>query len=433
MKEFNLFNDRLRFGSHLGLERITQLCKELGDPQTQFKSIHIAGTNGKGSVSAILSNVLINCGYRIGQFTSPHLIDYRERFQINGQMISEGELAYFSEKAQAAIEKVEREFPEYGPVTEFEAATLVGFLYFAEQNVDCAVIEVGLGGRLDSTNVITPELSIITPISYDHMDRLGDSLAKIAVEKAGIIKAGVPVVSGHQPEEAAKVLRETAANLGADFYDLEQEDWSPLSADARGGQLLFPYFSNDALSISLLGYHQLENAAAALLALKILDKKGWELSVDAIKIGLSTAAWPGRLELISAANPLIIMDGAHNQAGINALATNLPRVLGEQAKITFIIGLSEDRPAQILYPLLPLAKRMIFTKAVAGRLPGKDPSELYHYAISKNILAEVKESIPEALAAINQQDIVCICGSLYLIGEVKAYLSEKREEKVAAY
>lgn len=429
MKKHNPFQERLRFGSQLGLARITQLCQELGNPQNQFKSIHIGGTNGKGSVSAIVNSILQHSGYKVGLFTSPHLLDYRERFQINGELISVGELEQIVNRVNVAIDQVEQDHASLGSVTEFEAATVVGFLYFAENQVDCAIIEVGLGGRLDSTNVLVPEISVITPISYDHTERLGNLLTEIAREKAGIIKQGVPVVSGYQSEEVNKILSQSAAELNSEFYSLDVEDWSPLCTDSKGGQLLFSHFSKDALSISLLGYHQLENAATALLAVKVLEKLGWDVSETNIKKGLANISWPGRLEIISDSEPFIIIDGAHNQAGISSLAKNLPRIIGDQCRLTFIVGLTQDRPANLLHPLLPLAERIIFTQAKDGRIPAKDPQELYDYAISKNVYAEIKDSIKEALEAISNEERVCICGSLYLIGEVKAYFAEKNKGK----
>lgn len=428
MKEHNPFQERLRFGSQLGLARITQLCKELGNPQDQFKSIHIGGTNGKGSVSAILNSILQHSGYKVGLFTSPHLVDYRERFQINGELISLLELQEIVKRVNVAIDKVEQNYASLGSVTEFEAATVVGFLYFADNQVDCAIIEVGLGGRLDSTNVLAPEISVITSISYDHTERLGNLLTEIAIEKAGIIKQGIPVVSGYQNEEVIKILSQSAADLNSAFYCLDTEDWSPLCTDSKGGQLLFSYFSKDTLSISLLGYHQLENAATALLTLKVLKELGWDFSETNIKKGLANIYWPGRLEIVSDNEPFIIIDGAHNQAGISNLAKNLPRIIG-QDKLTFIIGLTQDRPANLLHPLLPLAQRIIFTKAKGGRIPAKEPQELYDYAVSKNVYAEVQETIYEALEAISKEEKVCICGSLYLIGEVKAYFSQKNKGK----
>lgn len=421
MSKDSPFAKRLRFGSKLGLERIAMLCKKLGDPQFKYKTIHIAGTNGKGSTAAVLANVLKQNHYNVGLFTSPHLVDYRERFQINGDLISADDLEEVSLGVNQAMTEVEQLYPQYGSFTEFEAAAAVGFVYFAEKQVDYAVFEVGLGGRLDATNVIIPEISIITSIGHDHLDRLGPTSRDVAGEKAGIIKANVPVISGLQLPEVDAVLEETAAGLNCEYYRLCDVNWQPCHYNLSGGKLLFPYFSQQEFEIELLGKHQLENTAVALLALQILHKHGLRLNETDIRSGLAAAHWPGRLEVISK-QPLVILDGAHNQEGIKVLVSALVDLLPPKSKIAFIIGLSADKSNNLIDPLVPLAKRMIFTESQNSRLGVTPAVKLRDYALSLGVQAESMISTAAALKAVAGEDIICICGSLYLIGDIKSLM-----------
>lgn len=421
MSKNSPFAKRLRFGSKLGLERIAMLCKRLGDPQLKYKTIHIAGTNGKGSTAAVLASVLKHNHYNVGLFTSPHLVDYRERFQVNGELISSDDLKAICLKVNQVMTEVERLYPQYGPFTEFEAAAAVGFVYFAEKQVDYAVFEVGLGGRLDATNVIMPEISIITSIGHDHLDRLGPTIRDVAGEKAGIIKANIPVISGLQLPEVDAVLEQTARRLNCEYYRLSDVNWQLGHFNLEGGKLHFPYFSHKEFEIKLLGKHQLENTAVALLALQILHKHGLMLNETDIRSGLAAAHWPGRLEVISK-QPLLILDGAHNQEGIKALVSALVDLLPSKSKIAFIIGLSVDKNIGLIDPLIPLAKRMIFTESQNSRLGVTPAVKLRDYALSLGVQAESMISTAAALKAVAGEDIICICGSLYLIGDIKSLM-----------
>jgi len=415
------FQKQQRFSAYLGLERITELCARLGDPHRQFRSIHIGGTNGKGSTAAFIANVLKHHGYRVGLFTSPHLVDYRERFRINDELIAAEVLAQISARVQVLIAEIEMEYPGYGPFTWFEGAAAVGFTYFAEESVDYAVIEVGLGGRFDATNILNPEITVITPIGHDHLDRLGPTLEDAAGEKAGIIKPNVPVIVSEQVPEVEQVLRAVAAGMVAPYYSLNDLEWRPLTWDLSGGELAFPTLDSDPFKIKLLGKHQLTNAATALLALQVLQQKGLLLESELIRTGLANTRWPGRLQVVSQ-SPLVLFDGAHNREGLAALAGALTDLIDR--KITFVIGMSADKEPNLLEPLLPLAERIYFTEAQNSRTGTASAAELKDYAVNRGVDADcvALAQIPEVIFA---HDPVCVCGSLYLIGDIQAAIFEK--------
>jgi len=412
---------RQRFGSHLGLERIALVCEALGNPQKDLKFVHIAGTSGKGSVAAYLAAVLKRSGLRVGLFTSPHLVDYAERFQLNGDLIDAETLEMVVDQAEWACRQVEEEHPEYGPVTEFELATAAGFLFFRQARADIVVLETGLGGRLDATNVVKPEISVITTVHLDHQDRLGSTVEEIAREKGGIIKEGVPVISGAKLPEADDVLREIARAKGAPYFRVKDVPWEGLGWDLGGGRLLFPGLGE--VSIGLLGDHQLENAAVALLTLEKLRESGYNLPDEAIYGGMKEAVWPGRLEIVSP-SPLFILDGAHNQEGLTALERSL-RELQERCgaeKFTIVFGMLGNKDCGLLDPLLPLARRFVFTAAQSSRLPPMQPEILKAYVESRGVEASAFSSVVQALEEAQKTNPVCVCGSLYLVGEVKRVL-----------
>lgn len=415
-----MFGQRERFGSHLGLERIQLVCAALGDPQKQLKFIHIAGTNGKGSVSAMLAEVLKRSGFKVGLFTSPHLEHYSERFQVNGVPIDSETLENVVEHAEKASKEVEASYPSLGSVTEFELATAVAFLFFKQAQVDLVVLETGLGGRLDATNVVHPELTVITTIGLDHQDRLGTSLEEIAQEKAGIIKENVPVISGVQSPTAEEVLKRTARQRKAPWRSTKEIAWESQGFNLSGGSLCFPELG--LIKIGLLGEHQLENGATALLALQELRNLGWDVSLGAIREGLPGTRWPGRLEVVSQ-NPFILLDGSHNRDGIAALIRSLEHFRKELGgeKFTFVFGMLHNKELNLLDPLLPLARRFIFTAADSGRLEPMDPEVLANYAREKGVNALSISRVSEALKEAEKTSPICICGSLYLVGTVKRF------------
>lgn len=416
-----MIGQRARFGSHLGLERIVAVCDALGNPQEQLQFIHVAGTSGKGSVSAFLTAVLKRSGFKVGLFTSPHLEHYSERFRVDGQAIDTQTLESVVQRAEAACKSVEAEYPHLGAVTEFELATAAGFLYFLEAKVDLVVLETGLGGRLDATNVVSPLLAVITTINLDHQDRLGSTLEDIATEKGGIIKKGVPVISGVKSPVAERVLQEIAVVREAPFHSIKNIPWQGQSWDLEGGSLTFPGLGE--VKIGLLGDHQFENAATALLTLKELDKLGYNLPTSAIYEGMREVVWPGRLEVLSKA-PLRLLDGAHNEEGIAALAqslSQLQRGLGLE-KFTILFGMLHNKDLKIIDPLLPLAHRFVFTKEDSGRLAPMEPNTLVDYVISKGGQAVAYPELAQAMAEVDGVSPLCICGSLYLVGAVKRFL-----------
>ncbi|NMB02284.1 MAG: bifunctional folylpolyglutamate synthase/dihydrofolate synthase [Firmicutes bacterium] len=416
-----MIGQRQRFGSHLGLDRIVRVCEILGNPQKQLKFIHVAGTSGKGSVSSFLTAVLQRSGFKVGLFTSPHLEHYSERFRVNGNTIDLNTLESVLARAEAACKQVEEQHPSLGPVTEFELATAAGFLFFLEAAAEVVVLETGLGGRLDATNVVTPLLSVITTVNLDHQDRLGSTLEEIAREKGGIIKSGVPVISGVKSPAAERVLREIALAEGAPFHSTSGVAWVGLGWSLAGGRLLFPGFGE--VGIGLLGDHQLENAATALLALKELRNLGYNLPSAAIYEGMQGVVWPGRLEVLSQ-EPLRLLDGAHNEEGILALAKSLYQLQSELGigKFTFLLGMLHNKELKIIDPLLPLAERFIFTEAESGRLAPMDPSILVDYVESQGYQAQACPNLTQALTLAQGDFPLCICGSLYLVGSVKRIL-----------
>ena len=408
---------RERFGSHLGLERIRHVCEDLGNPQKGLPCIHIAGTSGKGSVSALLSGVLRRSGLKVGTFTSPHLVDYSERFQINGVAIDAETLDEVVGRAELACKTTESKYPQFGPVTEFELATAVAFLYFAKEQVDVAVIETGLGGRLDSTNVVAPVLTVITTIGLDHQDRLGTTLPEIAAEKGGIIKEGIPIISGVQSPEAEAVLKKIAQDKAAPWRSTKDVPWHGHGWSLAGGSLTFPGVG--LIRTALLGDHQLQNAATALLALVELQKLGFAIPLDAIQTGFAQVVWPGRLEVVSR-EPLIMLDGAHNEEGMAALAESLQLLEGELGEpFTLLFGMLSNKSLELLDPLLPLAKRFVFSMADSGRLPAMEPDVMVDYVRRRGGVAIGYENLSEAIEDATQTTPLCICGSLYLIGSVK--------------
>jgi len=416
-----IIGERERFGSHLGLERIRLVCAALGDPQRDLRFIHVAGTSGKGSVCAFLASVLQRSGLKVGLFSSPHLVHYAERFQINGEPIDAATLEAVVAQAEEACRQVEEGHPEYGRVTEFELATAAGFLFFRQAQADLVVLETGLGGRLDATNVVDPVLTVITTVHLDHQDRLGETVEAIAYEKGGIIKPGVPVISGVKLPAAEQVLKGLAADRGAPYLSTQDVPWLPGGWDLNGGRVNYPGLGE--VRIGLLGEHQLDNAATALLALMELRKLGYNLPAAAIYEGMREAQWPGRLEIVRR-DPLLILDGAHNQEGLAALARSLQQLQEYcgAGPFTIVFGMLSGKSLDLVDLLLPVAGRFVFTAAKGGRLPAMDPEILREHARSRGTEAIAQSDAAQALAEAQGSGPVCVCGSLYLVGEIKRYL-----------
>lgn len=367
-----------RFGINMGLDRIQLLLEKLDDPHRKFKSIHVAGTNGKGSTCAMIASILKEAGYKVGLYTSPHLFDYRERIKVNGRDIPK-------KIFEAGLRRIERIVKNsHGTLsrpTVFEVLTALAFWYFAKMKVDYAVIEVGLGGRLDATNVITPLVSVITNVDLEHTEILGRSLAKIAAEKAGIVKLGIPVVTAEEKSEPLKVIK-----------DVCKKKKSFLIAVSR---------KQEVIGSSLLGEHQRVNAACAVAAIRLARIK---VSREAIRKGLRKTRWPGRFQIFSR-KPLTILDGAHNPAGIKVLVDTLKKQYPRK-KFTFIFGTQEDKDSVSMLALLkPLAKRIIITHSSHPNAAKKDSIEL-----------------EDALKQSMGKDRV-ITGSLFLVADVLRYMA----------
>ncbi|MCC6485360.1 MAG: bifunctional folylpolyglutamate synthase/dihydrofolate synthase [Armatimonadetes bacterium] len=418
-----------RFGIKLGLERFQKLLRVAGDPHLAFKSVHVAGTNGKGSVTSMVAEGAQASGLKTGRYLSPYVFDIRERVQINGEMIPRREFATLATEAQSIIESVPD--GEFGETTEFEAKTLIGFLYFARENVDVACIEVGLGGRLDATNVIVPMVSVITSISYDHMDRLGDTLAQIASEKAGIIKQGVPVVSGVTDLEPASVIRRIADERKAPLTSVES--YGAFASIFRPSDRIYYYKpSSDSpvtlirgawelagLRMRLQGDFQASNAGCAAGALLLLRQQRLPVSDEAIKTGIERAWLPGRLQILSD-SPLVIADGAHNPAGAQVLAQYLGQRL-EGRRLTLVFAMTKPhKPAEFLTPLLPFIREIVVTTVSTPNAWSVEElaAELADLALEPKLEVDPAEAIRYALESAGSDEAVCITGSFFLVGAI---------------
>lgn len=404
----------------LDLSRVEHLLAVMGNPHTSFRSVHIAGTKGKGSTAALCEASLRAAGYRTGLYTSPHLHTFRERIQVAGQKIAREEVVALVEEYRPAIERIQG-------ITTFEAITALGFLYFARSGVEVAVVEVGLGGRLDATNVITPEVSIITSLSFDHTYLLGDTLGKIAYEKAGIIKPGVPVVSAPQQEEAAGVIASVARERGAPLT-MVGHDWQYAAGQAElDGQ----YFSARRVSgggsafdgeywIPLLGRHQLENATCALAALDILSRRGFGIPEWAVREGVRTVQWPGRIEILSR-EPLVVVDCAHNPYSAQVLRLALHEWFPGK-KWVLIFGASTDKDIPgMLRELLPISEYVIVTRSDHPR--AASPVELADMVATLGGGAEIsvnpRKALKRGLAMVGEDCGLLATGSIFLVADVR--------------
>jgi dihydrofolate synthase/folylpolyglutamate synthase len=414
-----------RFGIILGLDTIKNILSALGNPQNDYNCIHIAGTNGKGSVASSLSAILHESGYRVGLYTSPHLVRFNERICINNRQIANKDVV----KSYQAVKRVHH--GDRSP-TFFEFSTAMALYTFSSQRVDWAVIETGMGGRYDATNIIRPAISIITNVSMEHRDYLGNTLAKIAREKAGIIKQATPVVTAVKQKPARSVVREVARKKSAPLFMLGRD--FRVRRD-RPGHFSYYGFANTwrHLKTPLLGRYQVQNAALALAAGELLLGNGVAITHESIKQGLANTRWPGRLELVCD-RPLVILDGAHNLIAARNLAGFLADNLAER-RITLVIGILDDKPYKsMLKSLLPRCSRAIITRAKTGR--ALDPQRLYKTA--QKIISDVSVAPDVAGAATiaiknsGPDDVVCIAGSLYVVGEAKEAIEKGLLKSVKA-
>jgi dihydrofolate synthase/folylpolyglutamate synthase len=387
------------FGAKFGLDNTFKLAALAGNPQNQLRFIHVAGTNGKGSTCAMLESIYRAAGLRTGLFTSPHLVSFRERIQVNRQLIFETEVVRLVEALQPLLKQFHR---DHHP-TFFEVVTMMALKYFAEQKCDLVVWETGLGGRLDATNIVTPLASVITNIAFEHQQWLGDTLAKIAAEKAGIIKPGVPVITAASEPEALAVIEETARGKKA-----------PLMKVAQASRL---HAAAETAALPLLGGHQIVNAALALATVEILQKQ-IPVSDEKIRAGLANVSWPGRMELVTRpSGQKFLLDGAHNVAGARVLRQALEKHFGG-TNPTLILGVLQDKDLwHICEILAPLSARILTVPVASKR--SADARELASTCRAANPTAEVAacNSLGEALEKVAKNDFILVAGSLYLVGE----------------
>ena len=411
---------RLRLGVKLGNDRFLALLRRLGDPQEALRVVHIAGTKGKGSTTAMAAGILQAAGYKVGMYLSPYVYDVRERVQIGGEMISRPDFARIVSHIQPHVAALEQ--TEHGPTTEFELKTAIGFCYFAEQQVDYAVLEVGLGGRLDATNVITsPLVSVITNIGLDHTELLGDTLGAIAGEKAGIVKPGAPCVTGVPAGgEAWQVIRRVCAERGAPL----QQIIPPLTTDDGRLTLSTPRRTLPGVALRLRGAFQEQNAAAALTALDaITSPDGPQISDDAARQGLADAWVPGRLEQVRD-HPAVILDVAHNEIAASALAAALRRQhRADTRRLILVVGLSRSHdPEPFLGPLAALHPvRLIATQPAFRPRPAEEVADIARrlgFADVQVSSGPVADAVHAALSEAGPDDLICITGSFYTVGDL---------------
>lgn len=406
-----------RFGIKLGLSTIRNILTGIGNPQKNISCIHIAGTNGKGSIASTLSTILYTSGYSVGLYTSPHLVRFNERICINNRPISNDRVV----EAYLAVKNAHQGSRE---PTFFEFSTAMAFWEFGARKVDWAIIETGMGGRLDATNVVIPKLSIISNIALEHKEYLGNTIAEIAGEKGGIIKRRVPVVTGVKQKSAIRTIHKIAESKSAPFYR---------HGDAFRTRRLksdtFSYFGIDHtwrnLKTGLIGQHQLQNAALVLAACEVLNQKYTKIPFEKIKAGIEHHKWPGRLEIVSE-NPMVILDGAHNLEAAKKLSNFLSGMADRP--ITLVIGILDDKPHEaMLKYLLPLCEKVVLTSPKIDRsLPAEGLQPFAKKLVPDvKIISDVGEAVLSSIDNASPNDVVCVAGSLYVVGEAKEALERR--------
>ena len=408
------------------LSRMRTFMDRIENPEKDFQSLHIAGSKGKGSVSAFCSHVLAEAGYRVGLYTSPHLKDYEERIQINHQPISRSDLVELMDELKPVIESIPR-------LTTFEITTGLGYLYFSRKNVDIAVVEVGLGGRLDSTNIITPLVSVITALYLDHTAILGDTLPEIAREKAGIIKPGVPVVLAPQQNGAKDVVREVAEDHQAPLIEVGRDYvYSFIQADLERQTFLIGTNPNtleedgQRLEIPLLGKYQIDNAATAYAALQTLSERGLPISRKSIRDGFANTVWPARFE-IARRNPPVIFDAAHNPSAIAELRKTVDHFFPE-LPLTLVFGISEDKELKGMFDsVLPRTQTLICTQANHPRAMDPDlmAKEAADYECETKVVPGVGDALEQALQDAGDDHLVLVTGSIFVAASARIAWKER--------
>lgn len=417
-----------KFGSNYGLERTCRLLEILGSPQRKLKLIHIAGTNGKGSTTAMITKVLRGVGYKVGMYTSPYLEEFEERIQINGENICKVTLVSLLEQVKIAIDKVIEEGYEHP--TEFEIITALMFLHFYNEKVDYGVIEVGLGGRLDSTNVLTPKVSVITSISLDHMNILGDNLKDIAREKAGIIKEGVPVILYPQEKEAEEVILKTAKEKNSKVHFVKRENGKliDINYEELYQKVQIEGCKNTyTINLPLLGEHQILNLGVALNTIEALfEIENIQLDKNLVEKSLEDVKWIGRLEVLER-KPTILIDGAHNIAGIKALRKNVQKYF-KYNKIYLLLGILADKQVkEMIEEITPMAEKVYALTPHSERAELSEDLKIEIKKCNSNVVSmeNYEEAFLSALKEADKEDLILISGSLYMIGDMRKIITNR--------
>ncbi len=410
------------------LGRMAVLAAALGSPHRQYPVVHVAGTKGKGSTSAMIASVLQTAGYKVGLYTSPHLVDYTERIQVNRQPVSHEQLVELVERLKPEVAKIEQ-------LTTFELTTAAAFLCFAEEKVDIAVIEVGLGGRLDATNIVDPRVSVITSLSMDHMNVLGDTLEKIAAEKGGIIKPGRPVVVAHQKPEAAEVLKKIAKERHSPIIFTDDAYFASLTQHSLAGQefTIRPAAKTNgnsrasSFNLPLLGAHQVQNALTAYAALKVLHMTGIKISSASIYQGFAAVSWPGRFEILQN-DPLVVIDSAHNLDSAEKLAQTIRDYLPGQS-VGLVFGASEDKDVTgMLGALSPVIESIMVTQSVHPR--SYDAVQLgeaaQKFGLPVAVNPQLESALEQAYANLKPDGALVITGSIFIAAGARQYWFEKK-------
>lgn len=412
-------------GSIPGLSRVGELLNLIGNPQKKLKFIHIGGTNGKGSTAEFLSSILVTAGFKTGLYISPYIEDFNERMQIDNQNISNDELAEIATFIRPFAESME------DTPTEFELYTAIAMEYFARHECDIVVLEVGMGGEFDATNIIDPpEVAIITAVGLDHMEQLGDTIEKIATTKSKIIKTGSEAVLYKQSESVEEIIRDRCAEVGAGFNVSEPERIGFVSVDID--KQVFTYPGYGEITIPLIGKYQLSNAAVVLKTIEVLNNKGYGISKEAVIEGFRTAKWPGRFEVVLK-DPIFVVDGAHNPHGITATAEGLKAVFGDE-KLYIIFGVMADKNYdEMLDIILPFAKEVFAVRPDNTRsLPAEEAAKLIRAkGVDAHSYDELTEAVSACLAKAKETGgKACAIGSLYMIGDIKKFVRNNYNDNI---
>lgn len=418
-----------KFGIRLGMERIEGLLRELGNPEQKIKTVHVTGTNGKGSVTSMITNILLAASLKVGKFTSPHLVKYNERICLNGKDISDESFATVITAVKVAADSVVRKGVCDQP-TQFEVLTAAAFLYFCMEKVDYAVIEVGLGGLWDSTNVITPVVSVITNVALDHMDRCGSTIERIAMQKAGIIKEKVPLVTAAEGDNALGPIVTMAMFKEAPVYLYGRAFRGTEVSSSMDGQKFTLHagdFYHSDYEIKLPGEHQIKNSCLAIVAAKLVSKQDDRINELALHIGAANTVWPGRLERISC-GPDVILDGAHNPNGAEALRKALDKYYPGQP-VHFVFGMMGDKDMSgVIRTLIKDRDTVYAVRADQGARAAEAETLASMIGSNASAASGIAEAYGKALQGAGKNGVVCICGSLYLVGEFKKMLLENKEQ-----